>query len=668
MAEATFTPGSQRDRERKLDAAASPLDVHTDTNFRETLRLVGRAISYIRYFWVRFTAKFLLMWLSLLSPLILPWPLKIVIDNVVLGTPTDPEAFPVYFAPFVRFLDGMGPVEMMLWIVSLGAVLVIAFGAFGTATDFTEAQLEEGHDTATQTENEANAAYSKFAGIAGFVEFRLQLRLSQALNHLLRSQLFERIQALPMRVLNDQRIGDSLYRVLYDTPALTNVFYQIIMSPVLAIITAFVILLVMSFNYGDAPEVVYIALFILPMQSLAIIPFPRLMRRKSQASRAAGAVTTGNVEEGMSNVLAVQSLGGNRQERGRFDRHSNESFKRFRGQVLVGIMVRASMGVARGLLGLVAFYLISARVIEGVLTPGDYGVLIYYYAWFSGALTAIPYVWIRIQHNIPGVRRVFFLMDLPGEAYTTGRQIERIRDGFEMRGVGLEYPDGRRALSGIDLNAKVGDIIALVGPTGAGKTTLAHLLPAFHAPTEGTLSIDGVDVSRIAVASLRRHVAYVFQETQLFSDSIFDNIRYAKHDATLAEVERVARIAGAHDFIAGLPNGYDTQLGTVTSKLSVGQKQRIAIARGLLQDASILILDEPTSALDPETEAYLVDALEEAAKDKLVVVIAHRLSTVARAHKVVFLEGGKIVEQGPPEDLLGNPDGRYRAFVQLQSA
>ena len=668
MAEATFTPGSQRDRERKLDAAASPLDVNTDTNFRETLRLVGRAISYIRYFWVRFTAKFLLMWLSLLSPLILPWPLKVVIDNVVLGTPTDPEAFPVYFAPFVRFLDGMGPVEMMLWIVSLGAVLVIAFGAFGTATDFTEAQLEEGHDTATQTENEANAAYSKFAGVAGFVEFRLQLRLSQALNHLLRSQLFERIQALPMRVLNDQRIGDSLYRVLYDTPALTNVFYQIIMSPVLAIITAFVILLVMSFNYGDAPEVVYIALFILPMQWLAIIPFPRLMRRKSQASRAAGAVTTGNVEEGMSNVLAVQSLGGNRQERGRFDRHSNESFKRFRGQVLVGIMVRASMGVARGLLGLVAFYLISARVIEGVLTPGDYGVLIYYYAWFSGALTAIPYVWIRIQHNIPGVRRVFFLMDLPGESYTTGRRIEQIRDGFEMRGVGLVYPDGRRALSGIDLNAKVGDIVALVGPTGAGKTTLAHLLPAFHAPTEGTLSIDGVDVSRIAVASLRRHVAYVFQETQLFSDSILDNIRYAKHDATLAEVERVARIAGAHDFIAGLPNGYDTQLGTVTSKLSVGQKQRIAIARGLLQDASILILDEPTSALDPETESYLVDALEEAAKDKLVVVIAHRLSTVARAHKVVFLEGGKIVEQGPPEDLLGNPDSRYRAFVQLQSA
>ena len=671
MADVSVAEGSLRDRERKLDAAASPLDVHTDTDLRETLRIVLRAVSYIGYFKARFAAKFLIMWLSLLTPLVLPWPLKIVIDNVVLGMPVAPDAFPSYFRPFVNFLDGMGPVEMMAYVVGLGAFMVIVFGAFGTtagAADYTEGQLEEGHDTATQTENEANAAFSKFAGILGFVEFRLQLRLTQALNHLLRAQLFERIQALPMSVLNDQRIGDSLYRVMYDTPALTNVFYQFIMSPVLAIFTALVILMVMSFNYGDAPEVVYLALFILPLMWLAIAPWPRLMRRRSQASRAAGAVTTGHVEEGMSNVLAVQSLGGNKQERNRFDGHSGESFKRYRAQFLVTLMVRMSMGLARGLLGIVAFYLISTRVIEGVLTPGDYGVLIYYYAWFSGALTAIPYVWIRIQHNIPGVRRVFFLMDLPGEAYTGGVELERVTQGVEMRGVGFVYSDGRRALEGIDLSARVGEITALVGPTGAGKTSLAHLLPAYHAPSEGTLRIDGVDVGEIAVRSLRRQVAYVFQETQLFSDSILDNIRYARPDASREDVERVARIAGAHDFIAALPEGYDTRLGTVTSKLSVGQKQRIAIARGLLQDASILILDEPTSALDPETESYLVDALEEAAKDKLVLVIAHRLSTVARADQVVFLEEGKVVEQGSPAELLARPDGRYRAFVALQAS
>ena len=668
MAEASAPGGTLRDRERQLDAAASPLDVHTDTDLKETLRIVLRAVSYIGYFKARFAAKFLIMWLSLLTPLVLPWPLKIVIDNVVLGMPVAPDAFPSYFRGFVNFLDGMGPVEMMAYVVGLGAFMVIVFGAFGTtagAADYTEGQLEEGHDTATQTENEANAAFSKFAGILGFVEFRLQLRLTQALNHLLRAQLFERIQALPMSVLNDQRIGDSLYRVMYDTPALTNVFYQFIMSPVLAIFTAFVILMVMSFNYGDAPEVVYLALFILPLMWLAIAPWPRLMRRRSQASRAAGAVTTGNVEEGMSNVLAVQSLGGNKQERSRFDGVSGESFKRYRAQFLVTLMVRVSMGIARGLLGIVAFYLISARVIEGVLTPGDYGVLIYYYAWFSGALTAIPYVWIRIQHNIPGVRRVFFLMDLPGEAYSGGVELQRVRQGVEMRGVGFVYSDGRRALEGVDLSARVGEITALVGPTGAGKTSLAHLLPAFHAPSEGTLSIDGVDVGDIAVRSLRRQVAYVFQETQLFSDSILDNIRYARPEASREEVERVARIAGAHDFIAALPAGYETSLGTVTSKLS---KQRIAIARGLIQDTSILILDEPTSALDPETESYLVDALEEAAKDKLVLVIAHRLSTVARADQVVFLEDGRVVEQGSPAELLARPDGRYRAFVELQAA
>ena len=163
-------------------------------------------------------------------------------------------------------------------------------------------------------------------------------------------------------------------------------------------------------------------------------------------------------------------------------------------------------------------------------------------------------------------------------------------------------------------------------------------------------------------------MSYVFQETQLFSDSIRDNICYGKRDATMAEIERAARIAGAHDFIMELEDGYDTLLGTVTSKLSVGQKQRIAIARGLLKDSSILILDEPTSALDPETEAYLVNALHEAAKKKLVIIIAHRLSTIAHADKIVFLRDGEIQEQGSHEELMADPKSAYREYVMLQGA
>ena len=621
------------------------------------------------------------MWVSLLTPLILPWPIKMVIDNVVLGLPVDATAFPPYFSPFAALLDGMSPIAMMAALVGLMAGMVALFGQFTpSAVDYVEAGLAEGHDTATQTENEANAAFSKYAGVLGFIEFRLQLRLTQALNHLMRSQLFERIMALPARLTNDQRIGDSLYRVMYDTTDIANVFYQFIISPTLAVLTAILIVVLMHTNYGDAPEVVYLALAILPLQFLALLPFPRLMRRKSQASHAAGAVTTGNIEEGMSNVLAVQSLGGNARERRRFASLSAMSFKRYRGQVLVTLVYRAAMGAATGVLGLVAFFVVTRNVIGGAMTPGDYGVVLYYYAWLSGSLTAIPYLWIRMQHSIPGIRRVFFVMDLPserdawatgagaGRAAATGRVgVERVASGLEMNGVGLVYPDGRRALHDVDLTAHVGEVVALVGPTGAGKTSLASLVPRFFEATEGRIRIDGVDIADIALPSLRRQVAYVFQETQLFSDSILDNIRYANRQATFADVERAARTAGAHDFIVELPQGYDTALGTVVSKLSVGQKQRISIARGLVQDPGILILDEPTSALDPETESYLVKSLHEAAKDKLVIVVARRLSTIAHADRIVFLDEGRVIEQGAPAELMALPNGRYREFAALQT-
>ena len=246
-------------------------------------------------------------------------------------------------------------------------------------------------------------------------------------------------------------------------------------------------------------------------------------------------------------------------------------------------------------------------------------------------------------------------------------ELEPIRDGLVMQHVGLTYPDGRVALQDVSLEANIGEIVALVGATGAGKTSLAYLVPALLYATEGKVAIDGVDLQDVSVRSLRKQVSYVFQETQLFSDSILENIRYGKQDATMAEVQAAARTAGAHEFIAELPDGYDTNLGTVTSKLSVGQKQRISIARGLLKDSRILILDEPTSALDPETEEYLVNALHEAAKEKLVIVVAHRLSTISHANRIYFLENGQVAETGSHEELMTKSAGRYRNFVDLQA-
>ena len=673
MSEPTIQGTTLRQAEENLDKASNRLDLDTDPGFRATLKIIGRTLTYIRYFKLRFFLKFFLFWLGLLTPLVLPWPIKIVIDNVILGLPmgAGTTIYPPYFVPFTEFLVGQSPFMIMTWVLVLVASWVLLFGAFGTsaaAQDATDGVLAQGHDTATQTENDANEGYSKVSGLIGLIEFRINIRLSQSFNHLIRSQLFSCINSLPMSVLNEQRIGDSVYRVMYDTPALTNVFYQTIMSPIGAILTFMVLIGVMSYSYGSVPELIWLAIMMLPVQFIAMIPFSRSIRRRSQASRSAGSVTTGNIEEGMSNVLAVQSLGGNKRELQRFNADSKESFKRFRNQVFVQILVVVASGAGTALLGYLAFYLISSRVIEGVLTTGDYGVLFYYYIWLSGAVRALPYVWLRLQHSIPGIRRVFFIMDLPSEIARGGRDLAKVKKGFRFDNVSYRYSDGRRALSNISLEMKTGQIVALVGATGAGKTTLAYLLPGFYEPSEGRLLVDDIDVREVSLKSLRREVSYVFQETQLFSDTILDNIRYGKRNATLAEVQTAARIAGAHDFVMALPDQYETSLGTVSSKLSVGQKQRISIARGLLKESSVLVLDEPTSALDPETEAHLVEALHAAAKDKLVVIIAHRLSTITHADKIVFLEQGVVMEEGSHNELMARENGHYRSYVMMQGS
>ena len=648
----------------------------------------------MRLFKARIAAKFAFVTAEMVFRLLVaPWPGKVVVDHVILGMPIAEGApgFPAYFAPFVVFLAGKGPLEIMAWVLVLGAFMVTVFGfttnrgtarsASGVPTGASAASsggvtpllqqghgtLAQGHDTATQTENEANRGSGLMGGILGFLDFRVHLRLTQSLNHLLRTKLAGQIKRLPMTTLDDQRIGDSVYRVLYDTTSVSFVLYEVGLEFYSHALGITLSALMMFTYFGAAPEVILLAALSLPIMLVFVVPFARMARRRSQASRASGANTTSNIEEGMSNVLAIQSLGGNKRERQRFRKASEESFRRFRIESFLKLTY-GQAGSLAFMLGQVLFFVVVAgRVIDGTFTAGDYVVLNYYFFVLSATFAGMGFVYTPLQNNVAGLRRVFFLMDLPGEKAGEGVELPRITRGVEMKNVGLTYPDGRQALRNIDLEARIGEITAFVGPTGAGKTSLAYMVPAFVQPTVGTVKVDGVDLKDVSVDSLRDQVSYVFQETQLFSDSILENIRYGNRNATEAEVERAARVAGAHDFIAALPEGYRTNLGTVTSKLSVGQKQRIAIARGLLRDARILILDEPTSALDPETEAYLIDALHEAAKDKLVIIIAHRLSTIANADRIYFLEDGEIRESGSHEELMAMPEGRYRSYASLQA-
>jgi ABC-type multidrug transport system fused ATPase/permease subunit len=291
------------------------------------------------------------------------------------------------------------------------------------------------------------------------------------------------------------------------------------------------------------------------------------------------------------------------------------------------------------------------------------------YLTIAGTLAGFARLWFELQDNIAGVRRALFFIDMKGEDSGTRRiSLGPIRHHVTIDDVDVVYPDGRQALRGVSLTARVGEVVAIVGPTGAGKTSLAYLIPAFLRPARGRVSIDGVDLEDVDVDSLRAQIAYVFQENWLFTGTITDNIRIGKVDATDDEVIAAARVAGAHEFIEKLPDGYATPLGRGGNTLSVGQKQRLSIARALVRDARILIFDEPTSALDAETELKLVKALHDASRDRIVIVIAHRLSTIRSATRIVFLEDGRVVESGTHDELMTRRDGAYRRFVEAADA
>jgi ABC-type multidrug transport system fused ATPase/permease subunit len=393
-----------------------------------------------------------------------------------------------------------------------------------------------------------------------------------------------------------------------------------------------------------------------------------MLRRRHGEARKAGATATSTIEEGMTNILAVQSLGGHEREMRRFDRDSWTSFGRFRGVVLAGMLAFLAALVPGIALAASSFLYITDLVIAGELSVGDFTLLFTYFVMILIASVDLGALWIRLQGAAAGLNRVFFLMDLPGETESAGdRPLGAVHEGVRFESVSYAYPDGTEALHEVSLEAPVGHITALVGPAGAGKTTLAYLIPRFLSPAQGRVCIDGTDVESLERTSLRSRVAFVFQETALFDETVLDNIRLGRPDASETEVRRAARMAGADEFIQELPQGYQTRLGRAGSKLSVGQKQRLSIARALVRDAPILVLDEPTSALDPETEQRLVAALRDARAGRVVLVIAHRLSTVRTADQIAFVEEGRIVERGSHDELMARPEGAYRRYVELQT-
>ncbi|HEX2203848.1 MAG TPA: ABC transporter ATP-binding protein [Longimicrobium sp.] len=275
----------------------------------------------------------------------------------------------------------------------------------------------------------------------------------------------------------------------------------------------------------------------------------------------------------------------------------------------------------------------------------------------------------QVQPGLAAGERAFELLDAPVEIVDRAEAapFPGFRRALRFEGVGFAYAPGDPVLEGVDLEIRPGEVVALVGPSGAGKSTLADLVPRFHDPTEGRITLDGVDLRDLKLAELRGMLGIVTQETILFHDTVRANIAYGLDGVSQGAVEAAARAANAHDFIAALPEGYDTVLGEKGTRLSGGQRQRIAIARALLRNPPLLILDEATSALDTESERLVQQAIDEVMADRAVLVIAHRLSTVRRAHQIVAMEHGRVVERGTHEELLAR-EGLYHRLYRMQFA
>lgn len=662
MSEATkLAPGKKKFDDR--------VDTDPTISSSEALVLLGRALQLLKHVRQLFAAKSALALFAIFPPLVVPWIAKIIVDQVLLRKPfgTTDVRFPPFMDPFLGFISDKSPMEIMATIVVMYAFLVILFGLRAGAA--MPGGITQGHDAATQSELALNAGGSKSGGIFGMIEMIVSVRLTQNIANTLRTSLFRKLARLPMTTLDDNRIGDSVYRVMYDTPQVPEICFNLTLIPVLSLLSAAISLYLMQYSYGQvAPELVWIAASLIPFALVVTLPMSAYARNLNQASRASGAVTTNAIEESMENIAAVQSLGGAAQEHEQFAEKSAESFKRHRFAFLFSQGLVVIGGICTGIAAIYVTILITDRIIAGIMTPGDFAVLLGLFYSLGAIAMAVGMYWIGLQSNVAAIRRVFFFIDFPTE--TPGARAaahQCVKRSVTFNHVSYNYPNGAPVLKDINLSLEIGELIAIVGPTGAGKTTLAYMLPAFLRPSAGSVMFDDIDISNLDVDAIRDQVTYVFQEHTLLSESIRNNLLLAKADATDDDIWQACKTAGALTFIEALPDGLDTVLGRAGNTLSVGQQQRLSIARGLIRDTPILVLDEPTAALDPETEHALVSALQRAAAGKLVIVIAHRLSTIRKANRIVFMEDGKIKDIGDHDTLMADPIGSYRKFVKLQA-